>query len=141
MKMLKEYWLSVCVVYTILTMTKVLLEGIGGKNDPYYLQNFIFLFLIVCFATFVLFMHRIFHKVPLLIVMLAQYGVVIAGVFLGIFFVGKLTDVSPNAYREMFWQITIPYILLAGIYYIAYFQEVKKANENISQLKKKGAEK
>lgn len=141
MKLLKEYGLSVCVAYTILAMTKVFVEGIGGKTDPYYLHNFTFLFLVVCFATFVLFMHRIFHKVPLLIVMIAQYGVIIAGVFLGIFFVGTFTDVSSHAYREMFWQITVPYIPLAGIYYIAYFREVKKANKNLGILQKMEAEK
>lgn len=136
MKILKEYGISVCVVYTILAMTKVLMEAVGGRKDPYYLMNFAFLFVITCFATFVLFMHRIFHKVPLLLVMIGQYAVVIGGVFLFIFVAGMFMEVSPNAYRELFWQITLPYIILAGIYYISYFTEVKKANQNLSELKK-----
>ena len=137
MKIVKEYLLSVCVVYTILSLLKVLVEGLGHRQDPYYVMNFTILVVIVCFATFVLFMHRIFHKVPLLFVMIGQYIVVIGGVMLGIFVMSKLEEVSPHAYREMFLQITIPYIVLAGIYYASYFQEVRNANHNLSELKKR----
>lgn len=139
MKIVKEYLLSVCVVYTILSLLKILLEGVGQKQDPYYIMNFGLLFMITCFATFVLFMHRIFHKVPLLFIMIVQYLVVIGGVMLGIFVMSNLVDVSPDVYREMFLQITIPYIVLAGIYYVSYFQDVKKANRNLRELKKKTA--
>ena len=72
----------------------------------------------------------------LLLVMIGQYAVVIGGVFLFIFVAGMFMEVSPNAYRELFWQITLPYIILAGIYYISYFTEVKKANQNLNELKK-----
>lgn len=137
MKIAKEYLLSVCVVYTILSLLKILLEGVGRIQDPYYIMNFGLLFVITCFATFVLFMHRIFHKVPLLFVMIGQYLVVIGGVMLGIFVMSNLTDVSPSAYREMFLQITIPYIVFAGIYYASYFQDVRNANRNLSELKKR----
>lgn len=137
MKIAKEYLLSVCVVYTVLSLLKIILEGVGQKQDPYYILNFGLIFVVTCFATFVLFMHRIFHKVPLFFVMIGQYLVVIGAVMLGIFVTSKLGDVSPNAYGEMFLQITIPYIVLAGIYYVSYFQDVKKANRNLGELKKK----
>ena len=68
--------------------------------------------------------------------MLGQYAVVIGGVFLFIFAASKFMDVSPNAYQELFWQITLPYIILAGVYYVSYFSEVKKANQNLSELKR-----
>lgn len=135
MKMIKEYLLSVCVVYTILALTKVLIEGIGGKTDPYYVMNFGILFVITCYAAFILFMHRIFHKVPLLFVMIGQYILVIGGVMAGIFIMSKFMEVSSAAYRDMFIQITLPYIVFAGIYYIAYFREIKKANEIIKAIK------
>ena len=135
MKMIKEYLLSVCVVYTILALGKVLIEGIGGMQDPYYVMNFGILFVITCYAAFILFMHRIFHKVPLLFVMIGQYVLVIGGVMAGIFIMSKFMEVSPAAYRDMFIQITLPYIVFAGIYYIAYFREIKKANEIIKAIK------
>ncbi|MBQ4521998.1 MAG: hypothetical protein IJA10_03490 [Lachnospiraceae bacterium] len=136
MKIVKEYWISVCVVYTILALTKVLLEGISGQQDQDYLINFGMLFVITCFATFVLFMHRIFHKVPLLIVMIGQYVAIISTILLGIFVMSKFTEISSNAYREMFFQITVSYIVFASIYYVSYFNEVRKANRNLSELKK-----
>ncbi len=135
MKIIKDYLLSVCVVYTILAMTKVLMEGISGKQDPYYVMNFGILFVITCFAAFVLFMHRIFTKVPLLFVMIGQYAVVIGGVMLGIFISSKFTEISVYAYRDMFIQITLPYVVFAAIYYIDYFREIKKANDIIKALK------
>lgn len=136
MKIVKEYLLSVCVVYTILALTKVLMEGISGQQDPYYVMNFGMIFVVTCFATFVLFMHRIFYKVPLLFVMIGQYILVIGGVMFGLFVMSKLMDVSPNAYHEMFLQITVPYIVLGGIYYASYFNDVRRANRNLSELKK-----
>ena len=137
MKTIKEYLLSVCVVYTILALGKVLIEGIGGMQDPYYVMNFGILFVITCYAAFILFMHRIFHKVPLLFVMIGQYVVVMGSVLTGIFVISKFTEVSANAYRDMFLQITIPYIVFAGIYYISYFREIKKANELIKAINQK----
>lgn len=136
MKVIKEYLLSVCVVYTILALTKVLLEGISGRQDPYYVLNFGILFVITCFAAFVLFMHRIFHRVPLLFVMIGQYVIVMGTVLLGIFVISKFMEISPNAYRDMFLQITVPYIVFAGIYYASYFHDVKKANRYLNELKK-----
>lgn len=136
MKVVKEYLLSVCVVYTILALTKVLLEGISGKQDPYYVLNFGILFVVTCFAAFVLFMHRIFHRVPLLFVMIGQYVIVMGTVLLGILVTSKFMDISPHAYRDMFLQITIPYIVFAAIYYVSYFHDVEKANRHLSELKK-----
>ncbi|MBQ7944931.1 MAG: hypothetical protein IJ326_12830 [Lachnospiraceae bacterium] len=136
MKVVKEYLLSVCVVYTILSLVKIFMEGISSYQDPYYVMNFGMMFVVTCFATFVLFMHRIFDKVPLVFVMIGQYIVVIGGVMLGLFVMSKLVEVSPNAYRELFLQITVPYIVLAGIYYVSYFNEVRRANHNLSELKK-----
>ncbi len=80
-------------------------------------------------------MHRIFHKVPLLLVMIGQYVVVIGGVMLGIFIISKFTEISVRAYRDMFIQITLPYIVFAAIYYINYFREIKKANNLIKAIK------
>lgn len=136
MKIVKDYLLSVCVVYTVLALSKVLMEGIGGRQDPYYILNFVSMFVITCFATFVLFMHRIFHKVPLLFVMIGQYVVVMGGVLLGLFIMSKFMEVSPDGYRDMFVQITLPYFVFAGIYYVSYFNDVKKANRYLSELRK-----
>ena len=40
MKIVKDYFLSVCVVYTIGALVKSFLEGITGKYDNNYAANF-----------------------------------------------------------------------------------------------------
>lgn len=137
MKIVKDYFLSVCVVYTIGALVKSFLEGITGKYDNNYAANYGMMFVIICFATFVLYMHRIFHKVPLLFVIIGQYVMVQGGVWFGMFLASKYMEISVHAYRDMFFQITFPYIVFASIYYVTYFQEVKKANRNLLELKKK----
>lgn len=123
-------------VNIVMDLTKVLLEEISRQPDPDYLMNFGRLFAVTYFATFVLFLHRIFHKIPLLYVMIGQYAVIMSIVFLGIYLADKLTDVSVHANRDIFLQITVPYLIFAGIYYLSYFNEVKKANHNLNELKK-----
>lgn len=39
-----------------------------------------------------------------------------------------------HAYRDMFISFTIPYILLAGGYYLNLFKEIKKANVILEEL-------
>lgn len=137
MKMFKDYWCSVCVAYTVLAIVKVLTEALIGMKDPFYQKNLGMMFGIICFATFVLFMHRIFHKIPMLIVMIGQYIVIMGGIWLEIWITGKFIEVSDKAYIELFWQVTLPYVVFAGIYYKSYFNEVKMANNNLSRLKEK----
>lgn len=136
MRTIKHYLLSVCVAYTIFAISKILCEGITGRTDPNYVMNFGAMFIITCFAAFILFIHRIFYKVPLLFVIIGQYIVVIGSVMLGIFIASKLEEISPHAYREMFVQISIPYVVCAVIYYVNYFREIKRANDIIKAIKK-----
>lgn len=124
-------------VNIVMDLTKVLLEEISRQPDPDYLMNFGRLFAVTYFATFVLFLHRIFHKIPLLYVMIGQYAVIMSTVFLGIYLADKLTDVSVHAYRDIFLQITVPYLIFSGIYYLSYFNEAKKTNHNLNGLKKR----
>ena len=36
----------------------------------------------------------------------------------------------------MFRSFTIPYVIIAGWYYISLFQEIKKANEMLEEIRK-----
>ena len=77
-------------------------------------------------------MYRIFHKVPLLFVMMGQYVLVICSVMAGIFIISKITEVSPSAYRDMFIQITLPYIVFA----VLILGKSKKQTVLLKRLKK-----
>lgn len=121
-------------VFTCLLIGKIILEAVTGHRDVYYIENILVMFGITVVATFILSLHKYLQKVPVLVLMLLQY-VILIGCVIGAIWVGShFMDINPNGYREMFWSVTIPYVVLAGIYYISFFWEVKKANALLSEM-------
>lgn len=115
-------------VFTCLLIGKVILESIMGHRDANYVENILTLFVITVAATFILSMHKYLQNLPILPVMLLQY-VVLIGIVMGAIWLESLfTDIYPNGYRDMFWSVTIPYVVLAGVYYVSFFISIKKAN-------------
>lgn len=115
-------------VFTCLLLGKVILESIMGHRDENYVENILTLFIITVAATFILSMHQYLQDLPIMLVMLLQYGLLMVSVMGGIWLESRFTDMHPNAYRDMFFSVTIPYIVLAGLYYISFFRQIKKAN-------------
>jgi len=129
-----NFWSIVSGVFTCLLMGKILLEGITGHQDAYYIENILTLFGITVVATFILSMHKYLQNVPVLLVMILQYVILIGCVMGGIWIGSHFTDINPDGYGQMFWSVTIPYVVLAGIYYISFFWEVKKANAILLEM-------
>ena len=129
-----NFWSIVSGVFTCLLMGKIILEGITGFHDKYYIENILTMFVITVVATAILSMHKFLRNVPLLLVMLLQYVALIGSVMGGVWVVSHFTDMDMNAYRDMFLSVTIPYIVLAGVYYISFFREVKKANKLLAEI-------
>lgn len=115
-------------VFTCLLLGKIILESIMGRRDENYVENILTLFAITVAATFILSMHKYLQDLPITLVMLLQYGVLIGIVMGSIWLESRFADMHPNAYRDMFWSTTIPYIVFAGIYYISFFRQIKAAN-------------
>ncbi len=115
-------------VFTFLLIGKIIIESIMGYRDVYYVENILTLFVITVAATFILSMHQYLPNVPILLVMLLQYAVLIGGVMGAIWIETHFVDIHPDAYKDMFWSVTVPYVVLAGIYYISFFRNVKEAN-------------
>lgn len=114
--------------FTCLLIGKIILERIMEYHDKNYAENILTLFVITVIATLILSIHKYLTNVPFLLVTLLQYGVLICGVMGATWLEGRFTNMHPDAYHDMFWSVTIPYVILAGIYYISFFREVKKAN-------------
>ena len=129
-----NFWSIVCSVFTCLLIGKVLWEAVNGHRDVYYIENILTLFGITVVATFILSMHKYMQNVPVLFVMVLQYAVLIGCVMGGIWLGSHFTEMNPDGYRQMFWSVTIPYVVLAGIYYMSFFWEVKRANVMLSKL-------
>lgn len=132
-----EFWPTVCVCYTLISLGKIALEyftqGAWGNEQA----NFVLIFVICFFATFVLSQHYRLDRFPLPLVIIGQYVVLLAGIFLFLWISGQIVPLGEHAYRDMFRSFTVPYIIGAVVYYAAYFAQVKKANQRLDNLRKK----
>lgn len=117
-----------------LVIGKIIWESAMGHRDVYYIENILTMFVITVVATFILSLHKYLQNVPILLVMLLQYAILIGVVMGGIWIGTKFMHMSQNAYKDMFWSEAIPYRVLAGIYYISFFMEVKNANKMLMEL-------
>lgn len=137
MKVIKkrEFIPTVCVIYTILSIAKIVLEAIMQGNFGGYQVNLLEMLFLAFLATFVLSQHYRLAHLPLAVVALVQYIVLIAVVMLITWITGKFTQLHTDAYRDMFWSFTIPYVVFAAAYYVALYIEVKRANYLLKQFK------
>lgn len=131
----KNYISIVCIVFTCLSMNKVLLEYFSGVRDEDYIQNFICMLVLTAAAVFVLGLHYYLQEIPVVLVIILQYllllGIAMGYVWLSSFF----EPLHEDAYRDIFRSLTIPYVLFVPVYYIDFFIRVKKANQILSEIK------
>ena len=132
----KNFFPSVCCIYTILSLLKIATEAFTQGKWEIDQQNFVMMFCISLVATFVLSQYYRFQHFPPLVVILGQYLVILGGIMLTIWGIGQFTELSESASRDRFRSFTIPYVILAGWYYISLFQEIKKANEILEEIRK-----
>lgn len=125
----------VCVVYTVLSVGKIVLEAIAQQRFGDYQGNLLTILLFSFLGTGIISQHYRLAQLPLLLVALLQYGVLTGMVMLFTWGTGFFTDLHPDAYRDMFWSFTIPYIVTAAAYYAALYMEIRKANRLLKQMK------
>ena len=134
----KNFLPIVCICYTLISLGKILEETIMGYKDPYYVENFITIFLISLIATLVLGLHYYLQNVPLTIVILGQYIFLLGIIMFGLWIVSHFQKVASTGYRDLFFSFTIPYLIGAIIYYVSIFIQTRKANHILKELKKDG---
>lgn len=126
----------VCVSFTLIVCGKLLMEKSTGFVDQYYTENIFTILAVSILATGILSLHYYLQRFPFLPVVIGQYLLLIGIVFTVIYIAGQYTENAPSAYRDMFFSVTIPYVIGAVIYYISYFYQIKKANQVFSELEK-----
>lgn len=131
----KEFIPTVCVIYTLLSLAKIMLEAIVQKSYGVYEENLLIMLFLSFLATFVLSQQYRFSRLPLLLVAIIQYTLLIAAVMLLTWVSGLFTKLHTNAYRDMFWSFTVPYVIFAAVYYVSLFLEIKKANRLLKHFK------
>lgn len=134
----KNYISIVCIVFTLISLSKIILETISGYKDPHYAENFIIIFLISLIAILVLGLHYYLQMVPLTIVILGQYIFLLGIIMLGIWIDSHIQKMAPTAYKDIFMTFTVPYVIGAIIYYVTILLQMRKANRTLEEIKKDG---
>lgn len=133
----QNFFPTVCTVYTLLVLIKILGEYFVQGLWENYQTNLLIMFVLSILAVFVLSQHYRFQKYPLVVVIVVQYLVLISGVMLFTWISGFFTPLHENAYRDMFLSFSIPYAIGVVVYYVALFHEVKSVNRILRQIKDK----
>lgn len=130
-----NFFPTVCTGYTLLVLTKLLLEYLFQGLWGNYQTNLLTMFVLSFLALFVLSQYYRFQKYPLVVVIVVQYLVLIGGIMLFTWIPGFFTPLHENGYRDMFLSFSIPYAIGVVIYYVALFHEVKSANRILRRIK------
>ena len=131
-----NFFSTVCVVYTILVLTKLTLEYIVQGQWGNYQGNLLIMFVLSMLGVFVVSQYYRFQRYPFLVVIVVQYLVLISGVMLFTWISGFFEPLHENGYRDMFLSFSIPYALWVFGYYMNFFREVSTANRALEQIKK-----
>lgn len=132
----QNFFPTICTVYTLLVLSKLLIEYIARGLWENYQGNLLTMFVLSLLAVLVLSQHYRFQKYPLAAVILVQYLALIGGVMLFTWISGFFTPLHDTGYRDMFLSFSIPYAIGVVIYYAALFHEVKSANRILRQIRK-----
>lgn len=131
----RSFFPIVCVIYTLLSLGKIIIEAALQGEFGSYQGNLVFMFGISVVATFILSQHYRFEKLPLLLVAVLQYVILVGLLMLTLWVIGFYEEIHPDGYWQMFWSFTIPYVISAVAYYISLFIEIKKANKLLQDVR------
>lgn len=126
---------TVCVIYTILSVSKIILEAVVQKKFGNDQSDLLTMLLFSFLGTLILSQHYRLSQLPLLLVAVLQYGFLAATVMLYTWVSGHFTEIHPNGYRDMLRSFTVPYVIAALVYYGALYMEAKKADHLLQQMK------
>lgn len=131
----KNFLPMVCIIYTLLSIFKVISESILNGGIDKNQGNFIWIMAMSIVATFVISLHYYLQDFSIWLVIIGQYIILITFVMICIWIEGHFVELHPDAYKDMFRSFTIPYIVGAAIYYFKFCYEVRKANVILKNLK------
>ena len=132
---IKKLLLEICISYTSVSVTGAVINAITGMNNDN--SNTLIMFAFCVIASIVLSLYSLFENISPLAMMIIQY--VAACFFCGLFLlaVSRLNPISPRGWFEYYRSFTIPYIIIAGIFYYYLFREAKEQSRMIQELQEK----
>ncbi len=129
---IKKLFLEICISYTSVSVTAAVMNAITGRENDN--SNTLVMFAFCVIASVVLSLYSIFDNVSPLLMMILQY--VAACFFCGLFLliINRIDPISPRGWFEYYRSFTIPYIIIAGIFYYYLFKEAKEQNKLIHEI-------
>lgn len=131
----KNFFPTVCVIFTCLAVGKIVLEALVQKVYGNYQENLLVMLLLAFLGTLVLSQHYRLARFPLVAVIVLQYVVLIAAVMLLTWCLGLFETLHADAYHDMFWSFTVPYAIAAAWYYLALYCETRKADRMLQEIR------
>lgn len=136
-----NFFSIVCVIYTVLSLGKIILEAFVQGTFGNYQENLLVMFFLSLAATFVLSQYYHFQKYPLLLCILVQYVLLLAVAMSVTWLSGQFSPLHKDAYRDIFWSFSIPYASGTVIYYISLFREIRCANQYLKKIRETSGKK
>jgi hypothetical protein len=136
---LKQYIVEVCCVYALVSVGGAIVNQIFGFQTNNV--NVMVMFVLCLIGTFVLYLHRLFDRFSPLFMIVVQYlaacGLCTLFIWILSFFLGP---VSARSWFELWRSFTIPYVILAALYYWRVFSEAKKQDSLIHEIQEQNQE-
>ena len=128
----KTLLLYICISYTMVSVTGAVINFVMGTETSN--SNTLIMFGLCIIASIVLSMHKLLDECSPLMMILLQYVIVIVlcGGFL--LTLSLFDPISPKGWFEYFRSFTIPYIIIAGMYYYSLYDEAKKQDRIIKEI-------
>lgn len=131
---LKTLFLYICLSYTSVSVSGAVVNIIMGTETDN--SNTLIMFGLCVIASFVLSLNKLFDELSPLAMIILQYLAVLAlcGGFL--FILSLFDPISPKGWFEYFRSFSIPYVIIAAVYYYSLYSEAKKQDAMIREIQK-----
>ena len=133
-KYISNLALMICVSYTMVSVSVTIFNVLfGGQTNN---MNELLIFAICVIASVVLSLHGLFDSLSPLAMVVIQYLVACALIAVLLLIISCFDTITPRGWFELYRSFTIPYIILAVIYYYSVFADAKKKDSLIKDIQK-----
>lgn len=134
MKPMYRYGIILAVLFTILTLTSSIYGLAIGEVHETHL-HLLSRFLISAIGVTGIGLYDGFRHIKKVVFLPIHYAVLMSLVFLYLFATSWFTELHPTAYRDIFFNFTIPYLgIAAGIVFLEQLQSKRQAKTDSKPL-------
>ncbi len=128
----KKVALGLCISYTAVSVTGAITNVFAGWETNN--ANVLIMFGFCLIASIVLSFYEMFTNVSPLAMMVVQYLLACGLCAVLLLCVSVIEPISPRGWFEYYRSFSIPYVILAGIYYYSIYLDTKKKNAMIKEI-------